>query len=112
MITDNDVFKALSKSGIPGTKHAWPEGGAPALPWFTYELTDDGLVAADNCNYSHLPVYRASLYEEYPDADVESDFEDVMADEFGPFTREEYFIEDENAYMTTYTFSYSGGSNG
>lgn len=112
MITDAEVYSLLKESGIPGTKFAWQEGKAPKLPWFTYELEDDGLVAADDHSYGHLPVYRASLYQAAIDREVEQAFEENLERNFGPHTREEYFIEDENAYMTTYTFSYTGGTNG
>ena len=111
MITDTEVYQLLLKSGLPGTHHAWPEGGAPSLPWFTYELEDDGAVAADDSNYGYVPVYRASLYQKSIDADVERAFESAISSGFGPHTREEYFIEDENAYMTTFTFSSTGGSS-
>ena len=108
MTGDAEVFSALSESGIPGTKFCWPVGKAPATPWFTYELEDDGMFAADDENHAHIPVYRASLYEAEPDPLVESRFEDAVAS-LGPFTREEYWLESEKCQMTTYTFSYTGG---
>lgn len=109
MRTDKAVYRALSASGIPGTKKAWPEGGAPSLPWFTYEVEDDGVVFADDENSARLPVYRASLYEQSMDPDVEEAFEDAIAEAFGPFSCEEYWIESEGCWMTTYTFTYTGG---
>jgi len=111
MRTDSAVFSALSASGIPGTKHAWPEGNAPDLPWFTYDLEDDGMLAADDANWQHMPVYRASLYQRASDRDTEDAFESALAG-FGPFTREEYELEDEHALMTTYTFTFTGGIDG
>ena len=110
MRTDEEVYRALSASGIKGTHFCWPEGGAPSLPWFTYELEDDGALFADNGNFAYVPTYRASLYQKSPDRKVEEAFEKALGESFGPYTREEYFIEDENAYMTTFTFSFTGGN--
>ena len=108
MNTDKEVFEILSTSGLPGAKECWPEGGAPELPWFVYELVDDGMFGADDRNYANLPRYRASLYEKVRDIDVGNAFEAALA-EFGPFTREEYHIDSEKCDMTTYTFTYTGG---
>lgn len=111
MRDDASVFSALSASGIPGTRHAWPKGNAPDLPWFTYDLEDDGLMTADDSNWSNLPVYRASLYERTRDPETEASFEQALS-AIGPHTREEYDLDDEKCVMTTYTFTFTGGSNG
>lgn len=114
MSTDEAVFAALSSSGLKGTKHAWPEGGpeggVPPLPWFTYDLEDDGLLAADDSNYNNLPTYRASLYEESTGGDAEEAFEDAVAS-LGPHSREEYWLASEGCWMVTYTFTYTGGTD-
>lgn len=110
MSTDEAVFAALSSSGLKGTKHAWPEGGAPSLPWFTYDLEDDGLLAADDSNYNNLPAYRASLYEESTGGDAEEAFEYAVAS-LGPHSREEYWLASEGCWMVTYTFTYTGGTD-
>lgn len=110
MRTDSAVFSTLLESGLPGTKKCWPKGGAPALPWFTYELEDDGVLMADDSNYENLPVYRASLYEEATGESSDA-LEKVISEKFGPHTREEYWLEDEKCWMTTYTFTYTGGQS-
>lgn len=105
MTHDKAVYEALSASGIPGTKMAYPVGKTPALPFFVYMQESGGETFADNKNYETLTRYRAELYQKDNDPSVREAFESAVA-AVGPFTTNEGWIASENCYMTAYSFTY------
>lgn len=108
MSPDKTVFKALLRSGLPGTKYAWQEGHAPPLPWFVYMRRRGGEVLADDSNYSELPRYRVELYQREDDPSVREALEEVLRSEdcIGPYTTYEDWIPTEQCLMTTYYFTF------
>jgi len=105
MIPDAYVFKTLLAVGIPGTKYAYQEGGAPPLPWFVYMRRKKGDVFADDKNYALLPHFRAELYMRENDPDLRERFEEAVAS-IGPYTAYETWIPSEQCLMVSYDFTY------
>ena len=105
MECDEAVFQALRASGIPGTRNAWPIGGAPPLPWFTYKRAKPYEVYADNSNYARMRRYYIDLYEAELDDALHDRFEECI-EQIGPFSSYETWIPSENCWETSYTITY------
>ena len=105
MTPDKAVYDALRASGLPGTKVAWEEGGAPPLPWFTYTRKKKGDVFAEDSNYAALPRYEADLYMRENDPAVREAFEEAVAS-IGPYTAYETWIPTEQCLEVSYAFTY------
>ena len=108
MNPDKEVFQALLKSGLRGTKRAWQEGHAPPLPWFVYMRRMGGEVMADDSNFAELPRYCVELYQREDDPSVREAIEGAMrsADGIGPYTAYEDWIPTEQCLMTSYYFTF------
>lgn len=105
MTNDELVFSTISgMTGLPGTKDAWPLGGAPSLPWFVYDRDRKGEFHADNGNYYLMPRYKAELYIRENDPALVELFEDAIR-ELGSFKHRSSWIESENCMMHTFTFT-------
>ena len=99
------VYSPLtSKTGLPGTKLAWPLGNAPSLPWFVYVREKGGEVFADNDNYHLLPRYRVELYLSEEDPELVKKFEKAVS-MLGTYKHRESWLSDENCQMHSYTFT-------
>lgn len=105
MSPDTYVFQALSSCGIPGTKVAFQEGGAPPLPWFVYMKRRGKDLFADDGNFSKIQRYRAELYQRENDPDLQDRFEEAVAS-LGPYTAYEEWIPTEQCIVTYYDFSF------
>lgn len=102
---DSAVFSTLLSSGLPGTKYAYPIGGAPPLPWFTYKRRKGGEIHADDTNYTRMYRYQVDLYQAEPDDEVRDAFEETLL-RLGPFDSHEVWIPTENCWETSYTLTY------
>ena len=105
MTPDEYVFSALLTSGLPGTKYAWPLGGAPALPWFTYKHRRGGEVFADDSTYEKMRRYEVNLYEREQDDGVRESLEEALG-KIGPYAEEDSWITSENCWVTSYSVTY------
>ena len=105
MTPDEVVFSTLCESGIAGTKNAWPMGGAPALPWFTYKRAKGGEVFADDTKFTCMRRYDVSLYERELDDDLHDTFEEAL-DRLGPNKCNESWLTSENCWVTNYSLTY------
>lgn len=105
MTPDERVYQTLRESDLLGTKLAWPVGGAPPLPWFTYRKDSGGEVYADNQTYSCLIRYQADLYQADADDDIRLAFETQVA-KLGPYSSSEVWVAAENCWMTSYSFTF------
>lgn len=105
MSYDDAVYAALTQSGLKGTKYAWPIGGAPPLPWFTYRRTKGGEVFADDGNFALMRHYDIELYQRELDDEVRDHFEEYVAT-IGPFSSFETWIPSENCWQTSYRVTY------
>lgn len=106
MTPREEVYSALSATGVPGTWMAWPTGKAPDLPWFVYMQEESGAFHADNSNYSSLPRMRVELYQEAPDPELEGRFEAAIG-ELSPFERYDTWSDSENVGVTAFEFTYT-----
>ena len=79
MSENNKAIYAALSVVCPGTYVAWPIGGAPPLPWFTYKREHDGEVFADNRNYGLMPRYRVELLFKENDPSLIDDFEAALS---------------------------------
>lgn len=106
MTPSEEVYAALSGSGIPGTRMAWPTGKAPSLPWFIYMQEESGSFHADDRNYSSLPRFRAELYQKAPDPELEARFEQAVGS-IGPFVRYDDWSEKEDVAIAAFEFTFA-----
>ena len=105
MTEDALVFSTLTgMTGLPGTRLAWPYGGAPSLPWFVYYRDRKGEVHADNDNYFLMPRYKAELYIKENDPELVKSFEEAVST-LGSYRHRETWIDGENCTMHTFTFT-------
>lgn len=105
MTSDETVFQTLLGSGLPGTKAGWPLGDAPPLPWFTYKRVKGGEFIADSTNYAQMTRYEVDLYQADLDDEVRDAFEELVG-RLGPYRSVETWINHENCWLTSYTFTY------
>lgn len=105
MNPDAQVFQTLSSVGIPGAKVAFPEGGAPPLPWFVYRRRKRGELHADDKNYATVPHYSVELLMRENDPQLRETFEEAIAS-MGPYTAYETWVPTEQCLMVTYDFTY------
>lgn len=106
MTPSQEVYQALTASGIQGTKIAYPLGGAPELPWFVYYIDKGGEVFADDSNYACLTRFTAELYMKENDPELKGRFEAAIAT-IGPFTSNESWLTQEGCYMASYEFTHN-----
>lgn len=105
MTNDTRVYQCVKALGLLGTKLAYPEGDAPAPPFFVYSVDDYGEVFADNSNWANLPRYRVELLEKYGDADLESKVLEALRAEFGPVVVYEDWDSTDHCKVTSYYFT-------
>lgn len=105
MTSDQRVYQCVKATGIPGTKLAYPEGDAPAAPFFVYEVDDFGETFADDGNWASTPRYRVELLERYGDAELETEVFDALRAEFGPVKVYEDWDTEDHCKVTSYYFT-------
>lgn len=105
MTNDERIAKCLTALGLPGTKLAYPEGDAPAPPFFVYGIDSSGEFYADDANWIDLPRYRVELLEKYGDADLESKVLQALQTAFGPVATYEDWDETDHCKVVSYYFS-------
>lgn len=105
MTPDEHVYQALTGSGIKGTKVAWPLGGSPPLPWFTYRHDKKGEFFADDSNYAKMQRYDIDLYQKEPDDDERNAFEEALST-IGPYACIESWIPVESCWVTSYSVTF------
>lgn len=110
MTSDERVYAALTALGIPGAHQAYPEGGAPAPPFFVYVLDDAGDVFADDSNWAALPGYRVQLLERSADPELERRVRAALMAEFGPVRTVEDWSQSEHARIVSYYFTVTEGN--
>ena len=114
MTANQRVFQALKSVGIPGTKVAWEDGHAPAIPWFTYgrnnkasgHKTKRGWLKADDVNYAEFPRYYACLYMKENDPELLSAFTDAVSSLDGAFDpKSESWLQSEGCWEYRFEFT-------
>lgn len=105
MKPDEVVYSTLTGTGLAGTRDAWPMGGAPALPWFTYKRAKGGEVFADDTNFTRMCRYDVSLYEREQDDTLRETFEAAL-DRLGPNKCHESWLTSENCWVTSYSLTF------
>ena len=99
------LYRLLTGLGIKGTHQAYPKGGAPAPPFFVYDLDSGGEVFADGSNWCETPRYRVQLLERQMDADLEQRLSNALRDEYGPVLVMEDWVESEHSRIVSYYFT-------
>lgn len=104
MSAEPRIQEALSKAGIPVCRMAWPVGHAPSLPWAVWYVDHSDNAHADDAAYAGITRAVAELYQKSPDEQVTKAFEDAITAAFGPFYKEETWVEDEQCDELIYYF--------
>lgn len=104
-MSKEDVFAVATDAGMPAVHMAWPIGSAPALPWAAFHVSSQSGMNADNTLYAPSTRWAFELYQKTSDGELEARVEQSILGRFGPFSKTESWVEDENCLMTTYYFT-------
>lgn len=104
-MSKQDVMGVAQDVGIPATHMAWPVGSAPALPWMAFYVSSDDGIYADDTVFKQNIRWALELYQRTCDDDLVSRVEESVLRRFGPFSKTETWVEDENCLQTTYYFT-------
>lgn len=104
-MSKEDVFAVAQDAGIPAAHMAWPVGSAPALPWLVFYVESQYGTYADNTIYKPSPRWAIELYQRTCDDELVEKVEASILERFGPFSKTESWVEDENCLQTTYYFT-------
>lgn len=105
MSSDEKLYALLRSTGLEGAKQAYPNGSAPAPPFFIYTVDDCGEVFADNSALVRMPRYRVQLVERHADAAIESDVLAALESTYGAVTVHEDWVPSEHARIVSYYFT-------
>lgn len=106
MIHEIEVKQMLSEAGIPVYRGHAPVG--TAVPYIVYTVNYGNNFGADNITYMKVPSYRVELYDIAPNLSTRELIENKLTEEGVKFVSDEADQEDEQLYLTIYTF---GGLN-
>lgn len=84
--------------------YAFPEGQAPELPFIVYIFPDEAGFGADNINYQPTTSVQVEFYSRLKDPTQESLIEAALTANEIYYTKDSTFLEDEQAWMTVYSF--------
>lgn len=105
MSSDEKLYALLRSTGLEGAKQAYPNGSAPAPPFFIYTVDDCGEVFADNSALVRMPRYRVQLVERHADAAIESDVLAALESTYGAVAVHEDWVPSEHARIVSYYFT-------
>lgn len=105
MTNGEKIAECLTALGLPGTAFAYPEGDAPAPPFFVYSVDNHGEIFADDDVWFAMPRFRVELLEKYGDADLESKVLKALRAAFGPVVTYEDWDETDHCKVVSYYFS-------
>ena len=90
----------LESTGLPVTYLAWPENGAPALPYICYLAEGANPMFADGRVYYSYDDVRVELYIELRDPVVEGKVETALAGFH--WKKNATYLDTEKCWMVTY----------
>lgn len=99
------VVEAVESCGVPCAFVAWPERGAPSLPWAVFLPERDRALMADGKRWCGATRWRLELYQEQSDAELEDSLGDAIQEAFGPWTREDSWRDEEDVLVTSFRFT-------
>lgn len=106
MINEIEVKQLLSETGVPVFRGHAPVG--TKVPYMVYTVDFSANFGADNITYIKVPSYRVELYDATPNLSTRELIENKLTEEGVKFVSDEADQEDEQLYLTIYTF---GGLN-
>lgn len=106
MIHEIEVKQLFSETGIPVYRGHAPVG--TAVPYIVYTVDYGSNFGADSITYMKIPSYRVELYDTAPNLSTRELIENKLTEEGVKFVSDEADQEDEQLYLTIYTF---GGLN-
>lgn len=108
-MTDEEVYAALLRGGVPGTNWGYPLGMAPPTPFFSYRRDGEGsFFADDEIYYTGSVSYVAELYQEERDDSVLKAFDAAVRAIDPTASGTTAWLEDERCLATTYRFTVQG----
>lgn len=105
MNSDEKLYALLRSTGLEGAKQAYPNGSAPAPPFFIYTVDDCGEVFADNTAVARLPRYRVQLIERHADPSIEGKVLTALESAYGAVRIHEDWVQSEHARIVSYYFT-------
>lgn len=97
-------------NGVPGFSgkvayYAFPENGAPDLPFIVYQETGSNNIVADNVVYKKRKNIEVELYTEFKSETTESSLENMLDAAEIVWQKSEDYLDTERCYMITYSFT-------
>lgn len=110
------VYKALVKTGlpvaqtrfgdfIPGGDTNIPNNSLPNLPFVTFNHSGETVLFADGKRYSVLERFMVSLWLDKRRDDIEAKVEEAITKNFGTFSRDFDYDDNEKVYVIDYEFT-------
>lgn len=102
-----DFFIELKSLGLPVAYSHFNDLKPP--PYITYQFAYDADMKADNQNYFALGNYQVELYTAKKDLATERLLENKLGDLELPYTKTEFWIDDEKLFQIVYEIQLTGG---
>ena len=99
-----EVKAVIDAASVPSVHMAWLEGHAPELPWCAFYLEDTDGVYADDGFAAKANRWVIELYQKQSDSELEDALEESITARFGPFSKSETWVSNENCIQTSYYF--------
>lgn len=95
-----DVIKMLESSGIPFAYRAWPDKGAPPMPFGCYMVAYSNNFVADGIVYYPVNHVQIELYTKLKDPIAEDKVEKALSSLV--WEKTEIYIDSEKCYQILY----------
>lgn len=101
-MTLEDIKTILEATGLPVAYRAFPEGGAPALPFLCYYSPYTNNFAADGVAYAIINHISVELYTQVKDPATEGKVEAALTGAGIYWDKSETYLEDEKCFQILY----------
>lgn len=101
-MTMEDVKTLLESTGLPVAYRAFPEDGAPALPFVCYHTPYSANLAADGVAYATINHINVELYTQVKDSATEEKVEAALTQAGIYWEKSETYLEDEKCFQILY----------
>lgn len=99
-MTLKELSSQLETTGLPVTYRAWPDKGAPPLPYICYLVSYSNNFGADNRVYRKINHIQVELYTKLKDPKSEDKVEQALSSLYWEKTEE--YIDSEKCYQILY----------
>ena len=101
-MTENEIYKILTETGLPVTYDHWNEKDVPALPYLVYRYPAVESIPADDGSRVSVADLDVELYTDTKEPETEKAVEAVFHDYGIIYNKTERYISSERLYETLY----------